>query len=62
MLPPGPHVCLPAEACTAVWPPAPMGVHVWGAPCLSEALGWELGACSGASTLPPPGSLQGGIL
>lgn len=57
MPPPGPHVCLPAEACTA-----PMGVHVWGAPCLAEALGWELGACSGALTLPPPGSRQGGVL
>ena len=57
MPPPGPHVCLPAEACTA-----PMGVHVWGAPCLAEAVGWELGACSEALTLPPPGSCQGGIL
>lgn len=55
MPPPGPRVCLPAEACTAVWPPALMGVHVWGAPCLSEALGWEPAPCRGA---PPPYHLQ----
>ena len=62
MPPPGPRVCLPAEACTAVWPPALMGVHVWGAPCLSEGLGWEPAPCRGAPTLPPPGSLRGGLL
>lgn len=47
--------CLPVETCTAVWPPAPTGVMCgkggwWGRLLLLEALGWEWGPCSGASS------------